>query len=102
MAPPPTHVTWPHPPAIVDGLPKHKIMYSGTRESYHDFAATAFVYHRGVVREVVRELQRVYRECTVIVNDWFCMEDQYLFTELKKQRPELYYRIGWGYYPLSE
>lgn len=94
--PPPT--AWPLASAL-SRLPLDKVVYSGTLDFYHDFAGTAFLYHRSIAAKVDELFLMALQVCATDVNDWHCGNDQYLFTQLRDTlgHGDLFYRMGVGY-----
>lgn len=92
----PSSYKWPSTD-ILSRLPKDKIIYAGTNVDEHDFAGAAFMYHKDIANEVDRLFYEQYSLCASEHNDWNCGFDQCVFTDLKKRRPDLFYRMGDGY-----
>jgi hypothetical protein len=83
-------------------MPKDKIIYTGSNENEHDFAGTAFMYHKNICDTVSDLFYEQFKLCSENENNWTCGSDQCIFTELKKRQPELFHRIGEGYGNLIE
>ena len=83
-------------------LPTDKIIYTGSNAPEHDFAGTAFMYHKDMCDTVSDLFYEQFELCSKNENNWTCGSDQCLFTELKKRKPEMFYRVGEGYGNLIE
>jgi len=83
-------------------MPEDKIIYTGTNQPEHDFAGTAFMYHRNMSNNVSDLFYEQFKLCSENENNWICGSDQCIFTEVKKRQPELFHRIGEGYGNLIE
>lgn len=94
-APPPAE-RWPRED-LLRSLPIDKVIYSGTHDSYHDFAGTAFMYHGSIAALVLQRFGETLERCRSEIDDWRCGNDQYLFTQMREAHPDMFHRIGNGY-----
>lgn len=74
-------------------LPKNKLCYSSVNESYHSFAASCLIIHV----DFIDEFHEIYYKYLKNCNSMYCGSDQYIFTQIMHDRPELFYRIADGY-----
>lgn len=98
--PPPSDI-WPSNLDLFHSLPHDKIIYTGTEKmDFHEFAGTAFMYHKSISVEVSEEFILSYQHCLKLKLEehmYHCGSDQVVFTLLLDRKPALFHKIGMGY-----
>ena len=93
------------PPAVrlnlknVDTLPHNQFCYSDplNMNSYHNFSGTVYIIHRNMIDRFHQLFLDYVDVCHETYNDWRCGSDQVVFTEMMKDRPELFFKLAEGY-----
>lgn len=78
-------------------LPKDKVSYSYVKDYYHNFGATAMIFPKNVIDKVHDLFYEKLRNCEKEVGNWKCGSDQFTYTKLVNEHPELFYKITEGY-----
>lgn len=92
---------WPNPNTLAM-LPKDKIIYTCSWFPWNDIeiAGTSFMYHKDLVFEVENKIMDAYKKCFTyhpVKNYYLCGSDQYILTRVKREDPDFFHQIGFGY-----
>ena len=97
---------WPDP-AVLKKLPTNKIIYTDSvTHGDHSFAGTAFLTHQSVHPQLLQRFNESLTKCAEgkvprlgrhIMQPYECGSDQYIFTIMKADHPQLFHCIGNGY-----
>ena len=78
-------------------LPKDKISYSSI-DDYDSFGGTSFIIPKDIIDNVHEMYYDYVKRCNEINNNHFiCGTDQTVFSLIKKDYPELFHKISYGY-----
>lgn len=77
----------------VDSLPHDKVCYSKVDESYHSYAATVHIMHKNMIDKIHAVFYEYLEKLGNEVNDWRCGSDQFIFTKIRDENPELFYEF---------
>lgn len=77
-------------------LPKDKLIYSKVNESYHEFSGGVLLMHNTFIDKFHDIYYEYLKNCK---EEWKCGSDQYIYTTIKKENPQLFHQIkeeGYG------
>ena len=97
---------WPDP-TLLKKLPTNKIIYTDSvTHGDHSFAGTAFLTHQSVHPQLLQRFNESLTQCAEgkvprlgrhIMQPYECGSDQYIFSIMKTDHPQLFHCIGNGY-----
>jgi hypothetical protein len=83
----------------INSLPHDKLCYSdpGDGNEIHNFSGGVLIMHRDMVDKIYDLYMEHLSKCDEKFNDWRCGIDQVIFTEMMKDRPDMFLKIASGY-----
>lgn len=75
------------------------IMLDGSRADREIFAATSIIMHSDIIDKIHDLYYNLLENCNKVhVENGYCGSDQHVFTDMKDEHPELFYKMadGWG------
>lgn len=84
--------------ADINSLPQDRICFSKVWEEYHNYAATVHIMHKNII-DKIHGLYYDYLKnmCEIYKNDWICGSDQFIFTKILDDHPELFHQLTEDY-----
>mmetsp|Transcript_13656 Transcript_13656/g.13204 ORF Transcript_13656/g.13204 Transcript_13656/m.13204 type:complete len:296 (+) Transcript_13656:8-895(+) len=82
----------------IDSLPHNKLCYSDPGASDNNFSGGVLIIHRDLIDEMYDLYMNHVVKCAQKFNDYRCGVDQVIFSEIMKDRPDIFLKIahGWG------
>ena len=78
----------------VNSLPHDKLCYSEAYSDYHAFSAGVLIIHRDFIDKFHDIYYKIVKRCS---DSWKCGSDQYNFTLMKNEYPDMFYKMSFGY-----
>lgn len=81
-----------------DLLPQNKLSYAFVNDDHHSFAGTVLIFPCGLIDSFHDLYYQKLEQCVQREDaDWRCGSDQFVMTELRKDHPDLFHIISYGY-----
>ncbi len=92
-----TPPSWEWSTDMIAGLPKDRISYCHVHWEHEYFAAGVIVIPKAMIRLSHYLFYEYHRECMENRHDWKCGWEEYIWTLVVEDFPELFHRMCYGY-----
>lgn len=78
-------------------LPHDKVCYSRVKTNYHSFSAGVLIMHKDIIDKIHDLYFQSLIKYQKKYNDWRCGSDQFIWTNMVKEYPNLFHKLSDGY-----